>query len=333
MKQILLLFMLSVFIIINVMGCSVARITQTRMMEGVKKINKTDLKLDFQLDYNPSTRSLSINLTHQPYAIYKPKITYTDLGVGLAAVGIWGLVFYDNWDHDNTFDFTDDTFDWYGMEWWEWGVFIGVPVDILLYWTFAYPFDQYKKKLNSKPLIGHPYRIELPNHADIGKNYTTLTGNEEIVIKEFLSDIGNLSYLQNVDKLKFRVSMEDRGIPYRRDYIAPILDLPSPKVKINAEWVENSIRAGERAILIITVENMGETGLTDLTATTASSNRNFDHWEFNIGNIPQGSKHTRAMGFSTDAEIPTQNITVTISFKTTSGDFNQKIQKTLSIIK
>ena len=62
MKENFLLFTLSVLFLINVMGCSAVRFTETRMMEGVKKVNKTDLKLDFQLDYNPTNRSLSINL-------------------------------------------------------------------------------------------------------------------------------------------------------------------------------------------------------------------------------------------------------------------------------
>ena len=199
MKKIIL-FALTAFVVISVTGCSVGRFTQTRLMEGVKKVNKTDLKLDFQLDYNPTDRSLSINLAHQPYSIYKPKITLIDLGVGLAAAGLWGAVFYDNWDHNYTFDFTDDTFDWYDSEWWEKAVLIGVPVDILLYWTFSYPIDRKKVKLQQQPLIDHPYRIELPDHGNLGIDYKT-TGDEKIVIRKFLADLGNPSYLSNINSL------------------------------------------------------------------------------------------------------------------------------------
>jgi len=324
----LLLYILSVFLLINVMGCSVARFTQTRMMEGVKKINKTDLKLDFKLDYDPTNRSLSINLAHQPYSIYKPKITLVDLGVGLTALGIWGAVFYDNWDHDYTFDFSDDTFDWYGMEWWETAVLIGVPADILLYWAFSYPIDRKMIRLDPLPLKSHPYRIELPNHADIGINYTTSTGDEEIVIKEFLSELRNSSYLLNNETLKFRVKTEVGGKEYNKYYTAPIPSklIPpiSKDIKIDVDWDKKHIRAGDRAILKITVTNNSKTTLTEFTATTASSNVNFDNWELIFGDIPTGKVVTRTIGFRTDTNESIQDITVNLSFNTTSGNVATK---------
>ncbi len=332
MKRNLVLFTLSVLLFVNVTGCSVVRFTETRMMEGVKKVNKTDLKLDFQLDYNPTSRSLSIKLARQPYSIYKPKITLIDLGVGLAAVGIWSVVFYDNWDHDYTFDFTDDTFDWYDSEWWEKAVLIGVPADILLYWAFCYPIDRKKIKLSRQPLLNHPYRIELTDHGNLGIDYNTTTGDEEITIKRFLSELGNPSYLQNVDSLKFRVSAEVSGKMYKKYYTAPnILPPPPDEIKIEAEWGDTSIRAGEKAVLKITVENFGETVLRGLTATTESTNSHFNNWELKFGNILQGQSETRALGFSTDDEMPSQNITVKLSFRTSTGNVDQEIQKTLFI--
>ena len=328
-----LLFTLSVLFLINVMGCSAVRFTETRMMEGVKKVNKTDLKLDFQLDYNPTNRSLSINLAHQPYAIYKPQITLIDLGVGLASFGILGKVFYDNWDHDYTFDFTDDTFDWYGSEWWEKAILIGVPVDMLLYWTFSYPFDRKMVKLQRQPLINQPYRIELPNHGNIGKDYTTITGTEQIDIEKFLSDIGNPSYLKDIGSFKYQVSTEVSGDKYRRYYTAPNPNPspPNPIIKIDAEWVTNPIRAGEKAVLSITVVNTGETTLTELSATTSSSNLHFNNWELKFGNIPQGKSVTRALGFNTDPEMLSTEITVIIHFKTFNGNVDREIQKEISI--
>ncbi len=335
MKKNFLLFTLSVLFLINVMGCSAVRFTETRMMEGVKKVNKTDLKLDFQLDYNPTNRSLSINLAHQPYAIYKPQITLIDLGVGLASLGILGKVFYDNWDHDYTFDFTDDTFDWYGSEWWEKAILIGVPVDILLYWTFSYPIDRKMVKLQRQPLTNQPYRIELPNHGNIGKDYTTITGTEQIEIEKFISDLGNPPYLQNIGSLKFQVSTEVSGEKYRKYYTAP-MPIPQPfppppvKTKIDAEWVTNPIRAGEKAVLSITVVNTGETVLTELSATTSSSNLHFNNWELKFGNIPQGKSVTRALGFNTDPKILTTSITVKLRFRTSTSDVDREIQKEIS---
>lgn len=340
MKQNVVLFILSVLLIINALGCSVVRFTETRMMEGVKKINKTELKLDFQLDYNPTNRSLSINLAHQPYSIYKPKISLIDLGVGLASLGILGKVFYDNWDHDYTFDFTDDTFDWSGSEWWEKAVLIGVPIDILLYWTFSYPIDRKMVKLQSQPLEKHPFRVELPNHGNQGIDYTTKTGVEQIEIRKFLSDLGNPEYLLSVDSLKFRISTEDGGKMYRKYYTTPNITSPSTpdptpnsKVKINAKWDNNSIRAGNKAVLKITVENISESDLSNLTAKTSSTNLHFNNWELQFGNIAQGKSVTRSIGFSTDTDMPNHNITVKLRFKSSTGNVDQEIHALLSVIR
>ena len=133
MKQDLRVFALIFFLLVHITGCSVTRFMETRMGHGIKKANRTDLDLDFQLNFNETARSFIVTLEYQPYAIYKPRITLTDLGVGLASLGLLGKVFYDNWDHDNTFTFTDDTFDWYDSQPWEKAVLIGVPIDILLY--------------------------------------------------------------------------------------------------------------------------------------------------------------------------------------------------------
>ena len=127
------------------------------MEYGLKKANKTRMDLDFQLGFNVTDRSLRVTLEHQPHAIYKPRITLTDLGIGIASLGLLGKVLYDNWDHDYTFTFVDDTFDWYGSEPWEKAVMIGVPADILLYWAFSYPFDR-KFVKTGPPLIDRPYR-------------------------------------------------------------------------------------------------------------------------------------------------------------------------------
>lgn len=324
-------------LVINVTECSVSRFVETRMGYGIKKVNKTDLKVNFNLDYNPIDRSLSVKLAYQPYEIHKPRITLNDLGIGIASLGLFGLVFYDNWDHDNTFDLTDDTFDWYDSELWEKVVLIGVPADILLYWAFSYPFDRKLVKLREQPLTEHPYRIELPDHSNIGVNYQTATGNEKIEIQKFLSDLGNQSYLQNIGRLKFRATTEVRGIKYKRDYIAPIhqwdqLTPPRPpQIEIDVKWEDNSIRHGEQAILRITVKNTTEKGLTDLIATTNSLNPHFNTWELKFGNIPSEKSVTRSIGFSTNSEMLSENVTVNIIFKTANEDVNQTKQTELNI--
>ncbi|MYB63392.1 hypothetical protein F4X73_01765 [Candidatus Poribacteria bacterium] len=338
MRQNIILFILCVSVIINVTGCSVTRFTETRLGQGLKKANKTKFKLDFQFDYNASDKSFNLALAHQPYSIYKPRITLIDLGAGLAAVGIWTMVFYDNWDHDNTFDFTDDTFDWYDSEWWEKAVLIGVPADILLYWTFAYPFDRKSIKMPKQLLTNHPYRIVLPDHGYKGVDYTTTTGEEQIRIKEFLSQLGNTSYLRGLDSLKFRSITDISGKQHRRNYTVSPFFFPNgngpdplPKLKIQTKWTKNPIRAGEKAILQITVKNTGDTLLRDLVVTTSSDNPNFNNWEHDFGNIQRSESRTQAISFSSDTGIFSDNVTVILYFKAHIGNVGQVFTEALDI--
>ena len=328
MKQSLTMFTLTVVLLINITGCSVVRFAETRMGEGLKSANKS--KRDFQLGLNETGQSLIVTLEYQPYAIYKPRITWTDLGVGLVSLGLLGKVLYDNWDHDYTATFVDDTFDWYGSEPWEKAVMIGVPVDILLYWTFAYPFDRKSMKREKEPLIGHPYRIDLPDHSNIGRDYRTTTGPERIEIREFLSDLGYPSFLREVEYLRFRASTEFGTKRYSRDHtVSPIP--PPPQVEIEAQWVENRLRVGEKATLKITVSNGRETVLTEFTATTSSDNPRFDNWKLKFGDIAPETSETRALGFSTDEMSPPKCICAS-TFETVEGVVHEEIEKVLHII-
>ena len=363
MKQSLTVFMLTILMLVNITGCSVVRFTETRMGYGLKKANKTRMDLDFQLGFNATDRSLRITLEHQPYTIYKPRITLTDLGIGLASLGLLGKVLYDNWDHDYTFTFVDDTFDWYGSEPWEKAVMIGVPADILLYWAFSYPFDRKAIKIQRQPLTTHPYRIELPDHGNVGIDYRTTNGTKQIDIENFLSDLGNPAFLKGIESLKFRASTEVGGKQHNKDYTVsgitirnldppepipvPPDPIPAPQPKpipvppdpipisqaeIDAQWIENHLRAGERATLKITVKNTSDTMFTEFTVRTVSSTPHFNNWELQFGNITPGTSETRALGFSTDPETPRQDVSVTLHFEETNGIVHEAIERILHII-
>ena len=336
MKRDLRIFAFIFFLLIHITGCSVTRFMETRMGYGVKKANRTDLDLDFQLDFNETARSFIVTLEYQPYAIYKPRITLTDLGVGLASLGLLGKVFYDNWDHDNTFTFADDTFDWYDSEPWEKAVLIGVPIDILLYWGFSYPFDQKAIKLQKQPLIAHPYRIELPDHGRIGREYRTLTGTEEIEIQKFLSELKHPPYLQNIEFLKFRASTEVGGRQYSRDHTIPPEFIPSPNeksVEVDVQWIEHQLRAGEKATLKMIVKNAGETTLTGVTTTTVSLDPYFDNWVLEFGNIVQGASETRVLRCGTSKGLrPQATVSVVLRFEAATGVIHPEIETELEII-
>ena len=335
MKQNLTVFILTVVLCVNVTGCSVVRFAETRMGYGVSESNRTVVK-DFHLGFNVTQSTLSVRLNYDPYAISKPRITLLDFGVGMASLGILGKVLYDNWDHDYTPTFVDDTFDWYGSEPWEKAVMIGVPVDILLYWAFAYPFDRKAVKLEKEPLINHPYRIELPDHGNIGRNYQTTTGIERIEVAEFLSELGNPTFLQNVESLRFRASAEFDGKKQAKDYTTPISPRPSPRpyrtqVEIEAQWIENYLRAGEKAALKVRVKNSTKTVLTEFSTITSSDNPRFDNWKLKFGDIAPETSETRTLGFSTD-EMSPQDVFVHLRFETANNFTHSEIEKVLHII-
>jgi hypothetical protein len=310
----------------------VVRFAETRMEYGLKKANKTRMDLDFQLGFNVTDRSLRVTLEHQPYTIYKPRITLTDLGIGIASLGLLGKVLYDNWDHDYTFTFVDDTFDWYGSEPWEKAVMIGVPADILLYWAFSYPFDRKAVRIQRQPLTAHPYRIELPDHGNIGRDYYTTTGIERIEIRNFLSEIGNPTFLKDIESLKFRAFTEVGGKQYSREYTTPPPPPPPVQIEVEAQWVENRLRPGERAILKITVINTSETVLTEFTTTTVSPNPHFNNWDLKFGNIAPRASETRALGFSTNTGMSTQEVPIKLRYETSNGVAFSEIERVLQII-
>ena len=343
MKRDLRVCALIFFLLIHITGCSVTRFVETRIGYGVKKANRTDLDLDFQLDFNHTARSFMVTLEYQPYAISKPRITLTDLGVGLAALGLLGKVFYDNWDHDHTFTFVDDTFDWYASDPWEKAVLIGVPIDILLYWGFAYPFDRKAIRLPKEPFIAHPYRIELPDHGRIGRDYRTVTGTEQIEIQTFLSELGHPPYLQDLESLKFRVSTAVSGRQYHRDHTLSrefIRPLPPPNgesppasVAVDAQWIAHRLRAGEKATLKVIVENIGETPLTAVTTTTLSSDPYFDNWVLTFGNIAQGASETRILRCGTSKHLrPQATVSVSLRFEAATGVIHPEIEMEFEII-
>ena len=332
MKQNLTLLTVSVLILINITGCSVVRFAETRREYGVKTANKT--KLDFQFGFNATDQSLRVTLGYQPYKIYKPRITATDLGVGLAALGLLGKVIYDNWEHKHTFTFVDDTFDWYDLETWEQGVIIGVPVDILLYWCFSYPFDRSVTALERYPLKNYPYRIELPDYGNIGIDYLTTTGTEKIEIRNFLADLGYPSFLQSVDTLKFQASTVTGSNHYKRDHMVQGFILPPPppqRVEIDPQWDKVRLRPGEKVTLRITVKNTDETVLKGFTLITTSSVLHFDNWKLTFGDIAQSASETRGLGFRIAPETTAEDVDVSLRFQTANGFVHPEIDLKLHI--
>ena len=341
MKQDLPLLALILFLLIDITGCSVVRFAETRIGYGVKSGNKTDLDFDFRLGFNSTDGSLSVTLEHQPYRIYKPRITLTDVGVGFAALGLFGKVYYDHWNHKYTPTFTDDTFDWYGTQPWEKAVLIGVPIDFLLYWCFSYPFDRKAVRLPRQPLTGHEYRIELPDHGSIGINYRATARTEQIDIQNFLSELNNPPNLENIGSLKFRASTEVNGMRYKRDYIVSgFIRLPPPppppppqRIEVEGQWIQSRLRAGDRATLEVNVKNTGKTILTNFIVKTVSIDPHLDGWELAFGDIAQGASETRTLRCIMDQNMrPQETVTIRLQFQDAMGVVHPDIETQLEII-
>ena len=318
------------------------RFAETRIGHGVKRANKTDLDLDFQLGFNAVNRSLMVTLEYQPHSIYKPRITSTDLGIGLTALGLFGKIYYDHWNHKNTFTLSDDTFDWYGTETWEKALLIGVPIDILLYWGLAYPFDRKAVRHPKEPLTDQEYRLSLPDHGDVGIDYRTTSGSEQISIQDFLSALRYRPNLENVDSLKFRALTEVGYKPYTRDYIikGAILrsfHIPVPRpveVEVDVQWMNSRLRAGEKATLRVIVKNTGRAVLTNFTVKTVSSDPHFNSWVLAFGNIAQGVSETRRLRCGTDENMqPPETVSVLLQFEDVNGPVHPAIETQLKIIK
>ena len=356
MKRHLPLFAFSLLLLISITGCSVVRFAETRIGHGVKRANKTDLDLDFQLGFNAANRSLMVTLEYQPYSIYKPRITSTDLGIGLTALGLFGKIYYDHWNHKNTFTLSDDTFDWYGTETWEKALLIGVPIDILLYWGLAYPFDRKAVRHPKEPLTDQEYRLSLPDHGDVGIDYRTTSGSEQIPIQDFLSALRYRPNLENVDSLKVRALTEVGYKPYTRDYIIkgaipPPFPTPVPRpvevevdvqsvevdvqsVEVDVQWMNSRLRAGERATLRVVVKNTGRAVLTNFTVKTVSSDPNFNSWVLAFGNIAQGVSETRRLRCVTDENMqPPETVSVLLQFEDVNGPVHPEIETQLKIIR
>ena len=210
---------------------------------------------------------------------------------------------------------------------------IGVPLDILLYWGFSYPFDRRAVRLQRQPLTEHPYRIELPDHGRIGVDYRTTTGTEQIKVRNFLAELGNPPYLKNIESLKFRASTEVGEKQYRKDYIITgPMPIPNPQVEVDARWIENRLQSGEKATLKVIVKNTGETILTEIIAITVSSDPNFNNWELKFGSIAQGESETRLLRCSMGTDMPLETVPVFLRFKEAKGIVIPEVETRLEII-
>ena len=369
MKDRLISLTLIVLISMTTVGCSVVRITQTQAGVAVeKKVSKTETremplsKRDFRLGFGATNDALGIRLEYRPYynletreiVTYKPskggRTLETLIGAASVGVLIWvlsdvlvetGEVAVD--DEGELYNVTE--FDWDRMSPLQMASLAGVSLDFILwvYYATQYEATVHKPWQNGGEVIGewqllrnHPYRIELPTY-NFGKNYQAKTGNESILVREFLTGIRDPIAFMDVDSVSLRAStdFEGRGYektvrfttqtqlqPFREVALAAKgIDMIStgkprlmPRPEVTLRWNENPVQAGKAAALWVTVKNTGKGTLYRLTALTISPDSTLNNHELKFGKIDPGNSMSVPVSFNIDKLKRTQDIPVHIRF-------------------
>ena len=247
MKRNLISLLLSILIFLGTTGCSVVRFAENRTGYGVKQTAVVDTdtrqtqlsRRDLQLGFTATDSGFSLQLQYLPYyhmeqreiVKTRARITGLDTALGLASAGVLGWIVYDNWANRtsaNTYTISKDgnfiensVPYWEAAAPWEKAVVIGVSADFLLtalqYTTTQKMTTPWQRKGEVEGTLqgleNHPYRIELLDHG-LEKDYQTTSGDESIVIREFLAGIKKPASFLEVDKLELRASTEFEGKPY-----------------------------------------------------------------------------------------------------------------------
>ena len=376
---------LIVLISMSSVGCSAVRYAQTRAGIGAEKTvgaseeRKTKLsKRDFRLGFNASNNQLGVSLEYRPYYSVERQqvVTYsskkastTEILIGTAYVGglIWILsdVLVETGevavnDKGELYNVTE--FDWSRMNSTQQAVLTGISIDTFL-WLLAINADvtvrePWRKSGEVKGewqfLEEHPYRIEMPSY-NFGKDYQSKSGNENILIKDFLSGMKQPIRFGNINSVSLNASTRFDGKAYQKNLsltrraqletfhdvalAARNIDMIStgkprlmPRPEASIRWSTSSVKAGGVATLRVTVKNTGKGTLYRLTARTASSRINtFNNRDMKFGKIDPGDSITVPVSFEIDKLMQTQEIPIHIKFAEHNDHVPADIRATLSV--
>ncbi len=105
-----------------------------------------------------------------------------------------------------------------------------------------------------------------------------------------------------------------------------------PRAEAVAHWNNESIQAGDEAILRVTIKNTGKGTLYRLTALTVSTNRIFNNHELKFGKIEPEQSLTVPISFQLDKLMRTREIPIHIRFAEYNGHVPENIEANLKVI-
>ncbi|MDE0315379.1 MAG: caspase family protein [Candidatus Poribacteria bacterium] len=376
---------LIVLISMSAVGCSAVRYGQTRAGIGAEKTvgaseeRKTKLsKRDFRLGFNATENQLGVRLEYRPYysverqqvVTYSPsKATPSEIIIGSGYVGVLIWVLSDVLvktgevavnDEGELYDVTE--FDWGRMNSIQRIALAGIVVDSVL-WGVAYGSNVTVREPWRKSgevagewqfLKNHPYRIEMPSY-NFGKDYLSKSGNENILIRDFLSGVEKPARFGDIRSVSLRASTRLDNRAYQKNLnlsaqaqlqpfqdaalAARNIDMISvgkprlmPRPETNIQWNTASIRAGSVAALRVTVKNTGKGTLYRLTARTTSKITAFNNRELKFGKIAPGASITVPVSFEIDKLMRTQEILIGIKFSEHNDHVPANIETKFNII-
>ena len=375
---------LIVLISMSVVGCSAVRYVQTRAGIGAEKIvgasqeRKTKLsKRDFRLGFNATNNQLGVRLEYRPYysverqqvVIYSPKgVTITEQLIGTAYVGVLAWILSDVLVEPDEVAVNDEEdlynipeFNWSKMTSTQQAILAGISIDTLI-WLFTNNSDVTVRKPWRKSgevagewefLRKQPYRIEMPRY-NFGKDYLSKSGNENILIRDFLYGVKEPLRFEDLNSVSLRAITSLDGRAYQKELsltkktqlqpfhevvlAAKNIDMISaekprlmPRPEATIRWSTAPVKAGDMATLQVTVKNTGKGTLYRLTARTTSQNPNFNNRDLKFGKIAPGDAITVPVSFQIDKLMRTQEIPIYIKFAEHNDHVPVDISAALSV--
>ena len=384
MKNRFINFTLIVLISMSTVGCSAVRYSQTRSGMFVKKSvgaaeeRRTKLsRKDFRLGFNATQNQLGVRLEYRPYYSLERQevVTYTphkgsalEIALGSTYVGLLIWVLSDALvdtgevavnDDGELYNVTD--FDWSRTSTIQKAAVVGISLDTALWYlassskmTVREPWRKTGETTGEWQLMSkQPYRIDMPTY-NYGKNYISKTGNESILIREYLSGVGNPSRFRDIDSVSLRASAKVDGRTYQKNLnltaqtqLQPFhdtalaalnIDMISigkprlmPRPEVETRWRRGAVRSGEQATLIVTVKNTGKGELYRLTARTVSLMSAFNNQELKFGKIDPGDSRIVSVTFNIDKLMNTQKIPIGVKFSEYNGHIPDNITAELQV--
>ena len=250
MKNRLISLAVIVLISMSTIGCSVARVMQTRAGYAVEKTVGTSEERrgelshrDFRLGFSTKGDQLGVRLEYQPhYSIERRELVTYKPGKGtrilesliaVSHLGLLGWVVYDNLAQTGEVAVDDvgvilnniTEFNWYRTTALQKAIIVGVSLDFTLWasWGTRYkatvhePWKRSGSTAEEWQLLGnHPYHVELSRY-NFGKDYLSASGDESVQISEFLSGIENPERFAEIDSVSLLASTEFDGTLHKEN--------------------------------------------------------------------------------------------------------------------